>query len=70
MYDSLTTMELTLLQDVLFGAVETAYRILNFKDCSLARFSCYHPMHRELGYLFIEVGEELIARLDQGVKAA
>jgi hypothetical protein len=70
MYDSLTTMELTLLQDMLFGAVETAYRILSFKDCSLARFAHYHPMHRELGYLFIEVGEALIARLDQGVKAA
>ena len=70
MYHSLTTTELTVLQDMLFAAVEEAYRVVNLKEGNAAWFERYRPMHRELGYLFIEAGEELLARLDQYVKAA
>jgi len=70
MYDSLTTKELTVLQDMLFCAVEEAYQIINVKDGNSAWFERYRPLHRELGYLFLEAGEELLVRLDQYVKAA
>jgi hypothetical protein len=70
MYDSLTTAELTALQDMLFAAVEEAYRVVNIKGGNSAWFERYRPMHQELGYLFIEAGEELLVRLDQYVQAA
>ena len=70
MYHSLTTTELTVLQDMLFAAVEEAYRVVNLKEGDSVWFEHYRPMHRELGYVFIEAGEELLARLDRYVKAA
>lgn len=67
MYDSFTTTELTMLQDVLFRAVEEAYWIINVEDSDPGCFERYHPVHRELAHLYIEAGEELLARLDQPV---
>lgn len=70
MYDSLTTPELNELQGMLFGAVEEAYWVINAEEGNRAWLERYHPMHQELGNLFIEAGEELLGRLGQLVKAA
>jgi hypothetical protein len=70
MYDSLTTMELTALQNMLFRAVEEAYWVITVEDGDDGWFERYQPMHRELGHLFIEAGEELLVRLGEVVKTA
>jgi hypothetical protein len=69
MYDSLTTKELTVLQDVLFGATEEAYGFVNVQDGDDTVLERYHPLHRELALMFIEAGEELLTRLDQVMAA-
>jgi hypothetical protein len=58
MYDSLTTKELTALRQVPF---EEAYWAVNVHDGDPAWFERCHPMHQELGHLFIEAGQELLA---------
>jgi len=70
MYDSLTTTELTVLQNKLFRAAEKAYWVIIVEDGCPGWFERYQPMHRELGHLFIEAGEELVARLSDVIKAA
>ena len=70
MYHSLTIRELSTLQDMLFAATEEAYRVVYLKEGDPDWFVRYQPMHRELGHLFIEAGEELLARLNQMIKAA
>ena len=69
MYGSLTMTELTRLQDVLFGATEATYGIVNVQDGDDTVLLRYRPVHRELALLFIEAGEELVMRLDQVMAA-
>jgi hypothetical protein len=64
MYDSLTVKELTALQNVLLGAVDEAYWVGTVEDGGDAWVRRYYPVHRELGELFIEAGEELLVRLE------
>jgi hypothetical protein len=68
MYDPLTTTQLTVLQKMLFEAVEEAYRLINVQDGDPTWMERYHPMHQELGHLFIEAGEELLVRLNRSSK--
>lgn len=63
MYETLTTDELSALQEVLYAAVEKAYRICNAGQRNSAVFERYQPFHRDLGYAFIQAAEELSARL-------
>lgn len=65
MYNLLTTKELTLLEGMLFKATEDAFLAVTAKNGDPAWFARYRPFHRELGNLFIEVGAELLLRLDQ-----
>jgi hypothetical protein len=64
MYDSLTTKELTALQNVLLGAVDEAYCVGTAEDGGDAWLERYYPIHQEFGELFIEAGEELLVRLE------
>jgi hypothetical protein len=70
MYNLLTTKELTALQSALFEATEAAFRAVTAENDDPTWFARYRPFHRELGNLFIEVGTELLLRLDEDVKAA
>ena len=53
MYAPLTTTELTALQETLFAAVEQAYWVINVNDGDPESMRRYHPLHRELGEVFI-----------------
>jgi hypothetical protein len=70
MYDLLTTAELNVLQSMLFEGTEDAFRIASIMDGNRGRAQRYAAVHRDLGYLFIEAGTELLVRLDQQVAAA
>jgi hypothetical protein len=70
MYDLLTTAELNVLQSMLFEGTEDAFRIASITDGNPGWAQRYGPVHRDLGYLFIEAGTELLVRLDQQVPAA
>jgi hypothetical protein len=70
MFDKLSTAELTTLQSVLFEGTEDAYEVASLKRADTGWFGTYRPVHREVGTLFIEVGTELLKRLDAGDKAA
>jgi len=70
MYDVLTAVELNVLQSMLFGGTEDAYRMASFTGGNPGLAEHYGPVHHELGHLFIEVGTELLLRLDQQVAGA
>jgi hypothetical protein len=70
MYDTLTSAELNVLQSMLFEGTEDAYRMANFAGGNPDLSEDYGPVHSELGHLFIEVGTELLLRLDQQVAGA
>ena len=70
MYDLLTMAELNVLQSMLFEGTEDAFRIASITDGNRGWAQRYGAVHRDLGYLFIEAGTELLLRLDQQVAAA
>jgi hypothetical protein len=82
MFDMLTTTELTVLQSMLFEGTEEACRVADLNRTDADSFRSYRPVHSEVGLLFIEIGTELLGRLDaeaeaellecheQGIKAA
>ena len=63
MYELLTPSELTALQDILFSATENAYRLANLAPKDLDWQTHYRPVHAEVAWLFLEVGQELVSRL-------
>ena len=70
MYDVLTAAELNVLQSMLFEGTEDAYSMARITGGNPGLSQRYGPVHRELGHLFIEVGTELLLRLDQQAAAA
>jgi hypothetical protein len=70
MYDLLTTSELTELQNVLYEATEEAYHIATCKPGDSYWTGLYRPLHRDIALLFLDVGGELVRRLDEQIKAA
>jgi|HubBroStandDraft_2_1064218.scaffolds.fasta_scaffold1230705_1 hypothetical protein len=70
MYDLLTTTELTELQNVLYEATEQAYYIATCKPDDPYWTGLYRPFHREIALLFLDVGGELVRRLDQQILVA
>lgn len=62
MYEMLTTDELSVLQGRLYAAVERAYRICVADEGNCDVFELYQEFHRDLGYAFIQAGEELQER--------
>lgn len=70
MYEVLTAAELNALQGMLFRGTEDAYRMASFTGGNPGLAERYGSVHRELGHLFIEVGTELLLRLDCQVNAA
>jgi hypothetical protein len=70
MYDLLTTSELTELQNVLYEATEQAYYVATFKPGDPYWTGLYRPFHREIALLFLDVGGELVRRLDVRLKVA
>lgn len=63
MYEMLTTDELSVLQETLYVAVENVYRICVADEGDCDVFERYQAFHRDLGYAFIQAGEELQDRL-------
>ena len=70
MFDMLTCGELNVLQSILFEGTEETYMIIDLKLGDTGWFRHYRPVHNEVGTLFIEVGTELLKRLNCSVKAA
>ena len=70
MYDVLTTAELNVLQSMLFEGTEDTYLMAGRTGGNLGLTEHYGSVHRELGHLFIEVGTELLLRLDRQVAPA
>jgi hypothetical protein len=66
MYDTLSTKELTALQEMLYTATEEAYWTASLGPGNRAWLARYRPVHTEIARLFLEAGEELIDRLDHG----
>jgi hypothetical protein len=64
MYDTLSTTELTTLQDMLYTATEKVYRMANLAPADRDWLSRYRPVHAEIARLFLEAGQELLNRLD------
>ena len=70
MYEALTTNELAVLQNMLYGGTEDVYCMagLNCDDPESMRL--YRSAHWEIAQLFIEAATELIGRLDEEPQAA
>lgn len=69
MYEMLTTGELSVLQEMLYAAVEKAYKICGADQINCEAFERYRAFHRELGYTFIQAAEELQERLRMVARA-
>jgi|GEM_PF-5731504 hypothetical protein len=65
MFDILTTRELTVLQSMFYEGTQKVYEIADGNRANASRFGFYRSAHREVGYLFLEVGTELLKRLDK-----
>lgn len=63
MYDVLTSAELAALQDMLFSATQTSYRMASMRTGHPGQTSRFGPVHAETAWLFLEVGLELGSRL-------
>ncbi len=63
MYETLTTEELNMLQEVLYEGVQAAFRVASGGLYDPDLFQHHVPVHSEVGHLFLEAGEELIHRL-------
>jgi hypothetical protein len=70
MYELLTVSELSALQRMLYEGTEHAYLAAIIEEGNSAWVERYHPVHRELGCLFIEAGTELLQRIDQPLTVA
>ncbi len=70
MYHMLTTRELTVLQNVLFGGTEEAFTVASEDDLELSSAERYRATHREIANLFIEAATELLGRLSPAARAA
>lgn len=64
MYDALTFRELSVLLDMLYDGSEEAFHIANILRSDPDWFNHYRPLHSDIGLLFIEVGTELLERMD------
>lgn len=65
MYSALTFRELLVLQRMLYEGTEEAYLVANLLGPDPDWFGYYRPVHWELVHVFIEVGKELLCRIEK-----